>query len=1201
MRSRDEGRTWLLKRLEEEALIDHVVATMDDALEVSYAARIRMALRNFSKALTLKDRNDSLTSFLSRLRLSTAGRNRSPATDEARNARDELDAYLHRLESGARPRVREAKALESSLNFLLDSFLKGGEVDFTQAAVDHPALLESKRLRPLLPGRERDLIDSVELHGACYPELVFFSTKLLLDGHGGLTGWLAMYKDGRESLAQRLLKEEFENTRSRVLSAVDKLQTAAGVAPGLRVRVQGTVRYTKDFGLEPMAVDEPHRGPGEAHSDRLEVQPLAPAMTAAEAVQWFQNRKDDARLIEEVFPQRSSLAVHQVKSGVRLMRGLIKRLLADDSNATLRAFLNGFSSQDDEESVKATQQVSAFVARFARPATEGHRLSQALRELRHLADQYLPVMDDRPADQGPSGTAGIDLLPPQDIALIERLDTSSNARRAAKDFAVALLEKRVGGLSEWISMASDERHFEAKRLLEEVMTSELKAGMRGQIRPVLKLLLESKAAHGAQGDGGGATGKRTRADEGSSGATETTRASAQAVRRQRTARHVAAASRLSPDLAAPAPDRHLPLSAEEATVWHRNRLQDDALVDPVLVRMLKTLGVAPTAQAAATRGLRKFARALADASKADNLRAFLKRTKDLKGDKEQDEHEEVVRFLSTLGDAVYDQEEARGVKLALKLLRHIPAKERKAKRAGASTSLPALRDSGRLRWTLPPRELALIKRVEIGTTYPELVRFSSELLLHGHGGLTGWLEMPEEPRSKLTRELLLEKLEQPRNKARCILALKRISDGEQGLRIPGGAGSRAAGAARAIRPIPWNFDLAQVPRRVRTAREAVPVSPGDAGAVQALAVDEVDDIEVVPGDAMKQEPSGIKQAASAAPPPVYVEAEMLDQARTAFYRELELCDLSSDIAEWRLHLNPNDATVVRHRPAPMSENDHKFPLRDPADPLRRVHPRYAGPDGKCDPNVRIRDIRLGSGFTRYIRELVKTDTRLRIDPRGLPALIQRLEKDAMDELERLIQERPGPARCQPRLLRKEDVLPHEQVLIGQYGLFVQRPEVESEIPTLSNGRILGFYMGALISNDDDLARTTSDHPDYELYAIDTFVGRRPVTYSGKGAANSVAFANTALKADGGEAAYDTKRINAIFVDFSAGFSDRQGKPARESLVAMVALDNLFDSDQDEAQVLVDYGDAFLQHFRGDSGHGESASTSTIKTEPEPQR
>jgi hypothetical protein len=160
---------------------------------------------------------------------------------------------------------------------------------------------------------------------------------------------------------------------------------------------------------------------------------------------------------------------------------------------------------------------------------------------------------------------------------------------------------------------------------------------------------------------------------------------------------------------------------------------------------------------------------------------------------------------------------------------------------------------------------------------------------------------------------------------------------------------------------------------------------------------------------------------------------MLHQARTAFYRELELCDLSGQIAKWSRYLNLTDTNVVRHRPDPMPENDHKFPLRDPADPLRRAHPRYAGPDGKCDRKVQIRDIRLGSGFRTYFRELIRADGRLRVESRSSQALIERLEEDARRELNRLICEMPRPAHCHTRVLQKEDVACH---VCNQWGCCV---------------------------------------------------------------------------------------------------------------------------------------------------------------------
>jgi hypothetical protein len=331
---------------------------------------------------------------------------------------------------------------------------------------------------------------------------------------------------------------------------------------------------------------------------------------------------------------------------------------------------------------------------------------------------------------------------------------------------------------------------------------------------------------------------------------------------------------------------------------------------------------------------------------------------------------------------------------------------------------------------------------------------------------------------------------------------------------------------------------------------------------------------------VKAEPAG---AAAPARAPLYVETA-LDQARTAFHRDLgQICDLTGEQAEWRTHFDRDDMAIVRHDMQPMPENDHKFPLRDPADALGRVHPRYADEHGNVHPRVRLNKMQVGTGFRSYFRELVKSkDARLRVDPGSLPKLMTKLEEDAARQLQRLISGQVEPPRCTPRVLLDSDVQPHERMLVGQHGLFVTRPEEAADRPTLSNGRILGFYMGALVENDHELAHTVSLHPDYERYAIDAHPrNNRPVMYSALGATNSIAFANTALKPDSAEPAVDRQRVNALFIELDASLTDNKGRPRIERLVAMVALDNLFDGNQADAQVLADYGDNFLENFKKD--------------------
>ncbi|HET9645253.1 MAG TPA: hypothetical protein VFP68_18280, partial [Burkholderiaceae bacterium] len=971
------------------------------------------------------------------------------------------------------------------------------------------------------------------------------------------------------------------------------------------------------------------------------------------------------------------------------------------------------------------------------------------------------------------------MLPPDERVLIDMVDDSQRLSGAARSFSFALLENGIGGLSEWLSMLRDpHRNAHAKKLLEEFI--ELPSHFKDCVLGATRRLLERTSASGpGQDEEGGKTEGPLSGEEG--GRRVTAGSASQSTDALRTGReaHSPSSAKLKMDR-----QRAVTMSFNEAALWHQNRLDDDALIDDVLVAILQALGINKTQTDVATRALRKFATALADADKGDSLRAFLERTKGLESEEEQDAIDELFAFLPNLGDSRRGLEGANGLKLALKLLRHMPDDERDARRAGASTRLPGVLDPVKVRRSLPPQELALLEKVEIVRNVPALVRFSSTLLLHGHGGLTEWLEMHKDGRLELARKLFVEMFVPGRRSLPALEALQQIAGiaPEARIRIQGThsyigdlnfkvqAGSEIASTSRdsrpgqpvtpsvaartmtrseagqwfqnrkddaslidavyvkrcggerrrsanllrhfcdalvardrnatlraflcrfnsdeveerriahdevkafdeqeavgsrveqalnvlserrgtedlniaadefevfgssgtkarkmlppddqnllamldadarrraqrsgrvdnqpaavAIRfavhlleegigglaewlsmqgadasgddraqskslldsfvlalpkgshlkaritgtlsrlqaltgvdrrhklmsvsgvanstaherpnkrqrgegssesaaldagprtieqggPQPWVFALSNVPRRRRTAREEVAREQrqGDLHAVQALPVDVVD---AAPA-AVKHEPSDADLNAPLAEVPVYVEAEMLDQARTAFYRELQLCDLSGDIAEWRLHLNRDDATVVRHRPEPMPENDHKFPLRDPADPLGRVHPRYAGLNGNCDPKVQIRDVRIGNGFRSYFRDFVKTDGRLRIDARELPGLIERLEEDARRELDRLIHERPGPVRCQPRVLQKADVMAHEKALVGQYGLFVRRPSPGSELPTLSNGRILGFYMGALLDNDDAVARTVSVHPDYALYAID---------------------------------------------------------------------------------------------------------------------
>jgi hypothetical protein len=123
----------------------------------------------------------------------------------------------------------------------------------------------------------------------------------------------------------------------------------------------------------------------------------------------------------------------------------------------------------------------------------------------------------------------------------------------------------------------------------------------------------------------------------------------------------------------------------------------------------------------------------------------------------------------------------------------------------------------------------------------------------------------------------------------------------------------------------------------------------------------------------------IKREVSAMAPrphvPVLVETP-LDQARTAFYEELEECDLTADAPQWTSTLAKTGGVIVHHRMEPVPGNDDKFPLRDLKNPAR-AHPRYAGDDGKCHRKVALKKIKLDDKDAHeFLQDLCASDARL---------------------------------------------------------------------------------------------------------------------------------------------------------------------------------------------------------------------------------
>src|SRR5207245_2177076 len=165
------------------------------------------------------------------------------------------------------------------------------------------------------------------------------------------------------------------------------------------------------------------------------------------------------------------------------------------------------------------------------------------------------------------------------------------------------------------------------------------------------------------------------------------------------------------------------------------------------------------------------------------------------------------------------------------------------------------------------------------------------------------------------------------------------------------------------------------------------------------------------------------------------------------------------------------------------------------------------------------EVALGKGFYNYLRSLAaQRDGRLpSLRPAQWTALVRSLERDMMSEIQRLIAGTPAqPPRCAPRRLSEQDLPAIERAaLTGQYGLFVDDAVEASQRPLLSNGKVLGVYMGALLETEKERQQYQQEHPNSEQYEMDIDQSRpEPVVVAALGAANSTAFANTALRFDG---------------------------------------------------------------------------------------
>ncbi|MFM0069260.1 hypothetical protein [Paraburkholderia aspalathi] len=340
---------------------------------------------------------------------------------------------------------------------------------------------------------------------------------------------------------------------------------------------------------------------------------------------------------------------------------------------------------------------------------------------------------------------------------------------------------------------------------------------------------------------------------------------------------------------------------------------------------------------------------------------------------------------------------------------------------------------------------------------------------------------------------------------------------------------------------------------------------------------DIDMVDVDPVHRLKQpkiEPLAV------CPPhiPVYVEAP-LDQARTEFLEEISVCDLRSDDVQWSYETRNSNVQMIRHDMEPDPSHDDAFPLRDPTD-VRRVHPFYARADGmQCDPAVRVVSVKLGQGMRHYVRSIAAAPEYgdyVQLKKRHeLTNVFTQLERHAQLELTRLIAGQKAEAPiCSVRRLTSQDLPVHEEQLVGQHGLFVHAAP-DGTLPTVSRGRLLGFFAGARISTEKEFEvhQNTYGAMAVKRYEMDLPPGPA-ILASPMGFANSMAFANTSLAQNSPSPTYDFARINAIFVNLDVTLTDRLGKKRMEKMVAVLGYDNLV-ADQ---EVRVNYGEAYLAQF-----------------------
>ncbi|RSN19317.1 hypothetical protein DMC61_39845 [Amycolatopsis sp. WAC 04169] len=295
---------------------------------------------------------------------------------------------------------------------------------------------------------------------------------------------------------------------------------------------------------------------------------------------------------------------------------------------------------------------------------------------------------------------------------------------------------------------------------------------------------------------------------------------------------------------------------------------------------------------------------------------------------------------------------------------------------------------------------------------------------------------------------------------------------------------------------------------------------------------------------------------------------------------------------------------------PIHGMDDMFYWRDPADPLYKVAPRFAGPDGDIHPVIRANADKITAKIVNGKNNLKRIaadpdDHKLaRTDAATFTRIFRTLEENITAEIRRIVRTstNPTPGTITEAALGPTDpdrpvyvgqVLPehvaaHEQRLVGQLGLYLTHPPgtvPDDRQPTLRNGRVLGIYAGAhfgktyivpsQIDGRHDLEKHWKQrHPHYPAYNMYAGRGANPEQITAEGAGNSTAFANSATLPTGG---IDQTRVNTVLLDIEVTLPNKNN-PAKHTTIganAYIALDNAFDpTTNPHGAILVDYSDHY---------------------------